>query len=60
MLAKFFITVSGFTLLSRIFGFVRDILFAAFLGTGQRESKKTGRKHICTSACYTNIYRNII
>lgn len=34
MLAKFFITVSGFTLLSRIFGFVRDILLASFLGTG--------------------------
>ena len=27
-------TVGGFTMLSRVFGFVRDILIAAFLGTG--------------------------
>lgn len=34
MLARFFVTVSSFTLLSRIFGFIRDILLAAFLGAG--------------------------
>lgn len=34
MLAKFFLTVSGFTLLSRLFGFARDILLAYLLGAG--------------------------
>ena len=33
-LIRSFLTVSFFTMLSRIFGFVRDILIAAFLGTG--------------------------
>jgi len=28
-------TVGGFTIVSRIFGFVRDVLIAGFLGTGQ-------------------------
>ncbi|PWJ17425.1 murein biosynthesis integral membrane protein MurJ [Jannaschia seohaensis] len=31
---KGFLTVSGWTLLSRVLGFVRDILIARFLGTG--------------------------
>ena len=33
-LLRSIITVSGFTLLSRILGFCRDILIAAYLGTG--------------------------
>ena len=33
-LIKGFLTVGGWTLLSRILGFVRDILIARFLGTG--------------------------
>ncbi|WP_179378293.1 murein biosynthesis integral membrane protein MurJ [Jannaschia marina] len=33
-LVKGFVTVGGWTLLSRVLGFVRDILIARFLGTG--------------------------
>ena len=31
---KSFFTVSGFTLLSRVMGFIRDILIAAIMGVG--------------------------
>ncbi len=34
-LVKSFFTISGLTLISRIFGFVRDILIANFLGAGR-------------------------
>ena len=34
VLLRSIVTVGGFTMLSRIFGFVRDILVAAFLGAG--------------------------
>ena len=33
-LLKAITTVGGFTLLSRVFGFIRDILIANFLGAG--------------------------
>ena len=33
-LIKPFLTISGFTFLSKILGFVRDILIAAFIGAG--------------------------
>ena len=33
-LFKSFATVGGFTLVSRVLGFVRDIMIAAVLGTG--------------------------
>jgi putative peptidoglycan lipid II flippase len=33
-LFRSFLTVSGFTLLSRVFGFVRDIIFASVMGAG--------------------------
>ena len=33
-LVRGFVTVGGWTLASRLLGFVRDILIAAFLGTG--------------------------
>jgi putative peptidoglycan lipid II flippase len=33
-LIKGFLTVGGWTMASRTMGFVRDILFAAFLGAG--------------------------
>ena len=31
---KFFLTVSGWTLISRIAGLFRDLMMAAYLGTG--------------------------
>jgi putative peptidoglycan lipid II flippase len=34
MFAKSFLTVSGFTLLSRISGFIRDVLIARYMGAG--------------------------
>ena len=33
-LIKPFLTISGFTFISKILGFVRDILIAAFVGAG--------------------------
>ena len=33
-LLKSSVTIAGFTLLSRIFGFIRDVLFASVVGTG--------------------------
>ncbi len=33
-LLKSSVTIAGFTLLSRVFGFVRDVLFASVVGTG--------------------------
>ena len=35
---KYFLTVSGWTLISRIAGLIRDLMMAAYLGTGSGDN----------------------